>query len=654
MLAAMLLLTGNIRGDTGNRAQIPSCIAEETNSAPRAPSPSDISITLFTPDGGENWSTFGKFNITGIIQYGASPFHLTLNYTATGKYGTWHTIVAGLLFTTASFQYSWQIPDIMTSRDCYVSAFAYDKDKACAGDVSGSNFTIWHRAGSDPSVTINSPAGDENWTAGCTHTIDWSASGGLLPLKVQLEYKVGSCPYALIIKDMSNSGSYAWAVPSINSTKCYVRVTVSDASVSPHTNSSVSNNFTIWGGSSVPCPDIARIDVSPSSQVLQVGTSLVFKVVAYDKDGNEVNASFSWKVSNPALGNIAVDGSNSVRFIAKTVTTGELEVNATFGGETSSASAKIKVTSKTPVIDRVTVAPVFWIGRVGAKKEFTAHGWTGSYEVTLEYCVWDILPHSIGTLVRTGDYTVVMTADSDGDGTMYAGGIYNATERQGTATIHIDSTRAGEIPMLVIWIVGGIILVSLGVAVSLHLALRTKRKKDKDKILREWSEVLAVMKKRRCPKCNTFIPVGMSICPSCITTPFKRETLIDEIFLLYNDGRLIKHHTRRLRPAVDEKIFSSMLVAVQDFVKDSYGYEEGALDEMKFGDYRILIGRGTYIIIAAIVSGDDIESLKVQLRKAINELERAYQEVLINWDGNMDAIAGVNRFIEYLIIGEYA
>ncbi|TLZ58816.1 MAG: hypothetical protein E6K16_08050, partial [Methanobacteriota archaeon] len=63
----------------------------------------------------------------------------------------------------------------------------------------------------------------------------------------------------------------------------------------------------------------------------------------------------------------------------------------------------------------------------------------------------------------------------------------------------------------------------------------------------------------------------------------KEASLIDDVFLLYNDGLLIKHETRRLKPDVDSDILSGMLTAVQAFVKDSFRSDEGdELNEMTF------------------------------------------------------------------------
>ncbi len=133
----------------------------------------------------------------------------------------------------------------------------------------------------------------------------------------------------------------------------------------------------------------------------------------------------------------------------------------------------------------------------------------------------------------------------------------------------------------------------------------------------------------------------------------RKETLIDELFFMYRDGRLIKHFTRRLRPDMDQDILSSMLVAVQDFVKDSFGGEQGSLSEMKFGRFQILLERGKYIILAAVILGEESEPFRPQLKRCIEDIEEKYGDLLENWDGNMESVEGTFRFVMDLIDGKY-
>ncbi|HLE45558.1 MAG TPA: hypothetical protein VI915_01010, partial [Thermoplasmata archaeon] len=136
------------------------------------------------------------------------------------------------------------------------------------------------------------------------------------------------------------------------------------------------------------------------------------------------------------------------------------------------------------------------------------------------------------------------------------------------------------------------------------------------------------------------------------------ETVIDEVFLLHRDGLLVKHYTRRLKPDVDSDILSGMLIAVQNFVNESFIGEaglkkEGQLDEMKFGQYRILLTRGRFVIVAAVVSGPRVERVPAQIRAAIDDLEKEFGRVLERWDGNMEEVAGADRYMQDLIAGRY-
>lgn len=143
------------------------------------------------------------------------------------------------------------------------------------------------------------------------------------------------------------------------------------------------------------------------------------------------------------------------------------------------------------------------------------------------------------------------------------------------------------------------------------------------------------------------------IMPDSIT---KTAPIVDDIFLMYKDGRLIRHYTRRLKPSVDEDILSSMLVAVQDFVKDSFERSTGEdtpLDEMAFGQFKIVIGRGKHVIIAALVLGDGAERLRSQITRAVKDIETRHPHLLDNWDGVLDKLRPLNKEMKDLIDGEY-
>ncbi|MFQ5910864.1 MAG: hypothetical protein ACE5IJ_09135, partial [Thermoplasmata archaeon] len=77
--------------------------------------------------------------------------------------------------------------------------------------------------------------------------------------------------------------------------------------------------------------------------------------------------------------------------------------------------------------------------------------------------------------------------------------------------------------------------------------------------------------------------------------------VVEDVFLVHNDGRLIGHETRKFREDIDEDIFSGMLTIVQDFVKDSFRKRsEGGLKRLDFGGNMIVIERGPHIYLACV------------------------------------------------------
>jgi len=134
---------------------------------------------------------------------------------------------------------------------------------------------------------------------------------------------------------------------------------------------------------------------------------------------------------------------------------------------------------------------------------------------------------------------------------------------------------------------------------------------------------------------------------------------IDEVFLLHRDGLLLRHYTRQFRPEMDSDVLSGMLIAVHNFINESFvgtdweaGEKEG-LDEMKFGKYRIAICRGAHAVVAAVVSGPRTEEVHRQMRAAMDDIERDLGKVLATWDGDMAKVSSADRYVQDLLSGKY-
>ena len=126
---------------------------------------------------------------------------------------------------------------------------------------------------------------------------------------------------------------------------------------------------------------------------------------------------------------------------------------------------------------------------------------------------------------------------------------------------------------------------------------------------------------------------------------------IEEAFVIYNDGRLIKHISAHPTESADKEIIASMLTAVQDFVKDSLKKKDGEfLGKLEFGKKtKILIERGNKTYLAIVLSGHDPESLRADLRKMVKQVEDKYSEPLEKWDGDISAFDGIDETVIALI-----
>jgi uncharacterized repeat protein (TIGR01451 family) len=126
----------------------------------------------------------------------------------------------------------------------------------------------------------------------------------------------------------------------------------------------------------------------------------------------------------------------------------------------------------------------------------------------------------------------------------------------------------------------------------------------------------------------------------------KKKPIIDEVFLIYQDGCLIAHATRRLKPYYDETVLAAMLTAIQDFVKDSFRDQSmWGLNRVSFGEQEIAIERGDKVILAVVYLGESMETISVKMKKIVKKVEEKYKDILEDWDGDMDSFRGVNDTI---------
>ncbi len=122
--------------------------------------------------------------------------------------------------------------------------------------------------------------------------------------------------------------------------------------------------------------------------------------------------------------------------------------------------------------------------------------------------------------------------------------------------------------------------------------------------------------------------------------------MVEDAFLLSKSGIMISHETRRLKPDVDEDILSSMLIAIQDFVKQSFKDESNVeLSSITFGDKKIFLRRGKYLILAVVMRGTIDKYVEHHLGETLDEIETKYAATLPTWNGKVDEFRGVRNML---------
>jgi len=130
---------------------------------------------------------------------------------------------------------------------------------------------------------------------------------------------------------------------------------------------------------------------------------------------------------------------------------------------------------------------------------------------------------------------------------------------------------------------------------------------------------------------------------------------IEQIFLIYKDGRLLAHRSRKKIASGGEEVISGMLTALQGFIKESLQDDKrGELDEMKYGDLKIAIERGEKVYLAVFLSGYVTESLRALMVDALQKVDNKYGTILESWDGTVSKLKGVEAQLDALMGGTVA
>ncbi|MBN2042103.1 MAG: BON domain-containing protein [Spirochaetes bacterium] len=126
--------------------------------------------------------------------------------------------------------------------------------------------------------------------------------------------------------------------------------------------------------------------------------------------------------------------------------------------------------------------------------------------------------------------------------------------------------------------------------------------------------------------------------------------LVEEIMLIdKKTSVLLAGASWRENANTDRDIVAAMLSAIKDFIKTSFSKEEKYLNEISFGDSKIIIFESMYFYSAVVLYGQPEEQFFNSLDIFINSLHVKFRQKLKKFDGSMNGLEQMTVLISDFI-----
>jgi outer membrane protein OmpA-like peptidoglycan-associated protein len=132
---------------------------------------------------------------------------------------------------------------------------------------------------------------------------------------------------------------------------------------------------------------------------------------------------------------------------------------------------------------------------------------------------------------------------------------------------------------------------------------------------------------------------------------------VEHVFLIHrHTGLLISHVAAENAVGQDPQLVSSMLVAIQDFVRDSFsGAEQQGVDTVRLGELWLWSEPGPFAMLVAVIRGNPPEGLHESLRGVLSRIHDERQHALEIFDGDSSGFADVEANLrECVALGQRA
>lgn len=132
------------------------------------------------------------------------------------------------------------------------------------------------------------------------------------------------------------------------------------------------------------------------------------------------------------------------------------------------------------------------------------------------------------------------------------------------------------------------------------------------------------------------------------------KPLVEQAFLIYDDGRLIAYVSLGREKEIDRDILGGMLTGVMNLLSTAFVNKEAGekeIEKYKFelGERSIILDMGRHFFLAIVLMGREDEELRLKAKGVVRDIEREYSSVLEDWGGEMKDFEGAEDYIMSLL-----
>lgn len=168
-------------------------------------------ITLTTPNGGENWYVGNPYTITWTSQNLTG--NVTLKLNRSYPTGAWETLFSGIA-NDGSEGWTATAPATSAARLLVIS-----DSQTSVRDSSDADFSII-----PATITLTAPNGGENWMVGISQIIQWTSSAVQGNVRIELDRAYPSGTWETINSNTLNDGAESWTVTGPTGNHVRIRV----------------------------------------------------------------------------------------------------------------------------------------------------------------------------------------------------------------------------------------------------------------------------------------------------------------------------------------------------------------------------------------------------------------------------------------------